>query len=76
MVTGVEQKNDIREGEKMGAYNQATFSINQYDKDGDTWDECVLVHVGTTILRFSNVNQLDTFINRLQGISKEIKEEY
>lgn len=58
----------------MSVYNQATYSINQYDKDGDAWDECILVHVGTTILRFSSMNQLDVFIKQLQGISKQIKE--
>ncbi|RNB59477.1 hypothetical protein EDM57_04870 [Brevibacillus gelatini] len=60
----------------MSVYSDATFSVNQYDKDGDVVDECVLVHIGTTILRFSTVSQLDVFIERLQTISSEIKGSY
>lgn len=60
----------------LSVYSDATFSVNQYDQDGDVVDECVLVHVGTTILRFSTTKQLDDFVVQLQKISKEIKENY
>lgn len=60
----------------MNVYRNATFSVNQYDSDGDIVDECVLVHVGTTILRFSTVAEVDAFIKRLEKISSEIKANY
>ena len=39
-----------------------SFSINMYDKDGDEFDNCVLVHCGpTTILRFENTEEMEKF---------------
>ncbi|GIO36905.1 hypothetical protein J41TS12_17660 [Paenibacillus antibioticophila] len=60
----------------MSVYSEASFSVNQYDNDGDVVDECILVHVGDTILRFSTISQLDGFAERLQSLSKEIKKNY
>jgi hypothetical protein len=60
----------------MSVYRNATFSVNQYDSDGDVVDDCVLVHLDATILKFSGVKQLDGFIEQLNKISKEIKEHY
>lgn len=60
----------------MSVYSEASFSVNQYDNDGDIVDECILVHMGNTILRFSTVNQLDSFAERLKSLSKEIKKNY
>jgi hypothetical protein len=60
----------------MSAYRNATFSVNQYDSDGDIVEECVLVHVGTTILRFTSVAEVDVFIKQLEKISSEIKANY
>lgn len=57
----------------MSVYSNATFSVNSYDKDGDLLEENVQVHLGSTILNFSNVKQIDNFIERLQEISKEAK---
>ena len=60
----------------MDAYKNASFSVNHYDQDGDIVDECVLIHIGTTILQLSTVSHLDSFIEQLQTISKEIKQNY
>lgn len=60
----------------MSVYRDATFSVNQYDKDGDLVDDCIMVYVGTAILRFTTVKQLDVFVEQLQKISSEIKENY
>jgi hypothetical protein len=60
----------------MSVYSNVTFSVNHYDSDGDVIDDCVLVHLDTTILKFSGVKQLDVFIEQLHSISKEIKENY
>jgi hypothetical protein len=60
----------------MSIYRNVSFSVNQYDSDGDITDDCVLLHLDTTILKLSNVKQLDVFIEQLQAISKEIKENY
>jgi hypothetical protein len=61
---------------KMSVYQNATFSVNHYDYEGDLIDDCVLIHLDSTILKFSSVKQLDVFIEQLQKISKEIKDNY
>jgi hypothetical protein len=60
----------------MSVYSNARFSVNQYDHDGNLIDDCIMVHLDTTVLKFSGVKQLDVFIGQLQNISKEIKENY
>lgn len=50
------------------------FSVNQYDRDGDKFDDCILIHIGqTTILRFGSFAEYEMFINQLQGMKEEIK---
>lgn len=56
------------------SYKNAAFSINQYDADGDMIEECILIHIGTTILQMTDIQQLDAFIEQLQQISAEIKQ--
>ena len=60
----------------MSVYKDATFSVNHYDKDGDLVDDCIMVHIGRTILQFSTVTELDGFIKRLEKLSKEVKQNY
>ena len=51
------------------------FSINLYDMDGCSYDDCILVHVGdTTILKFKDTRELEEFANQILGSLKEIKE--
>jgi hypothetical protein len=60
----------------MSVYQNASFSVDQYDRDGDIVEEGVFVHLGATILQFSGVKQLDGFIEKLKKISNEVKENY
>lgn len=60
----------------MSVYSDATYIVNSYDEDGDIIDECVQIHLGATVLVFSNIKQVDVFIERLQKISEEIKKNY
>jgi hypothetical protein len=51
-----------------------TFSINQHDEEGSSFDDCVLIHFGKhTILRFDNSEQLKQFGKDILGIYVEIK---
>lgn len=53
---------------------KATYSINLYDIDGDVWDECVLIHVGDTILRFDSVAKVEELIASMQRCVEQIKD--
>lgn len=51
------------------------WSLNLHDRDGDVYEECVLVHVGEdTILKFKSVEELDAFADKIKGSIREIKE--
>ena len=51
------------------------WSLNLHDRDGDVYDECLLVHVGEdTILKFTSVEELDAFADKIKGSIREIKE--
>lgn len=54
-----------------------SFSINQYDRDGDLFDKCVLGHFDSnTILRFENLKEMEILIEKMQSAVAEIKENY
>ncbi len=56
---------------------EIAYSINQYDKDGDKHDDCVIIHINDTfLLRLSDVSELELFIKKLQNIKNEINETY
>lgn len=53
------------------------FSINQHDKDGYKYDDCVILHFNDIfLLRLSDVKQLEDVIEQLQNIKKEVVENY
>jgi hypothetical protein len=50
------------------------FSINQYDKDGDAIDECILLHIGDdVILRLNGKEELDSLIEQLKNCQRQIE---
>lgn len=53
---------------------KATFSINLYDKDGDIYKNCILIHLDKTIIVLKDKTELDKLIKDLQKIKKEINE--
>ncbi len=53
------------------------FSINQHDKDGDKFDDCLLLHFNDTfLLRLADVKELEEVIKQLQTIKNEVVENY
>lgn len=53
------------------------FSIDMHDKDGDKFDDCLLLHFNDTfLLRLADVKELDEVIKKLQDIKKEVVENY
>ncbi|MCP1159318.1 hypothetical protein [Bacillus infantis] len=61
----------------MSKFKEVTFSINEYDYEGDSFDDCIKIHIDETFtLRFDDIKKLDEFINKLSGISNEIRENW
>lgn len=53
------------------------FSIDMHDKDGDKFDDCLLLHFNDTfLLRLADVKELDEVIKKLQDIKTEVVENY
>jgi hypothetical protein len=53
-----------------------SFSINNYDKDGDLHDICINLHFNWGTIRLKDIEAVDSLIRDLTNISKEIKETY
>ena len=60
----------------MSVYDQATFQVNEHDEEGEVTEEAFLVHLGHVTLKFSSVQEMDRFADRIKKISTEIKENY
>lgn len=53
------------------------FSINMHDKDGDKFDDCLLLHINDTfLLRVADVKELNEIIKKLQDIRTEVVDNY
>ena len=51
-----------------------TFSINQYDRDGDIIDSGVFIHVGDiTTIKFENSEELEKFCLHVLSSLQEIR---
>jgi len=49
------------------------FSIDMHDKDGDKFDDCILLYFNDiSILRLADLNDLDNLIHQLGNIRNEI----
>ncbi len=55
---------------------RVTFSVDLHDRDGDAYEECLLLHVGESTIIKLKKNGLNDFINSLKIIQKELKENY
>lgn len=55
-----------------------TFSTNLYDFEGDKFKDGIVLHFEKTgfMLIVKNLDELNSMINNLQKISKEISETY
>jgi hypothetical protein len=50
-----------------------TFSINQHDKDGDSFDECILLHINESlILRLNNMEEFIDLIKQLDQMKEQL----
>ena len=53
------------------------FSVDMHDKDGDKFNDCLLLHFNDTfLLRLADVKELDEVIKKLQDIKTEVVENY
>lgn len=53
---------------------QVKFSVNQYDSDGDCFDECVLLQLDNGILlRFNGIEELKEFVDKTNKCIAEIE---
>ena len=51
-----------------------TFSINEYDRDGDCNEEAIFLHIGDHVrLRVKNIEELTEFRDNINSIIEEIK---
>jgi len=51
-----------------------TFSVNQYDKDGDIVDRGIFVDIGdVTTIKFQNSDELEKFCLRILSSLPEIR---
>lgn len=54
---------------------QYSFSVNLYDRDGDKFDDSILVHVGEdTIIKFGDVGELEKFAYDILASLSEIRD--
>lgn len=52
-----------------------SWATNLYDKDGDAYEDCILVFAGeTAILKFKNVEDLEFFAKEILRSIPEIKD--
>lgn len=51
------------------------FSINLHDKDGDVFEQGILLHLNNgTIITFNTLDEYKDFINQMQSVIPEIEE--
>ena len=51
------------------------FCINDYDKEGDVFEECIKLYCNdTTILVFKDITELMDFGKKILSMEKEIRE--
>lgn len=53
------------------------FSIDMHDKDGDKFDDCLMLHFNDTfLLRLADLKDLDNLIKQLSNIREEVSLNY
>jgi hypothetical protein len=58
-------------------FQYCSYSINDYDKDGDETEEGIYLHFGPVRIQVAeNLIGFDQFIKHLQSIKSEIEENY
>jgi hypothetical protein len=51
------------------------FSVNRYDKDGDSYEEGIYLHFGEIAVRVAEtIEEYEAIVERLKGMTKEIRE--
>lgn len=52
-----------------------SYAYHLYDKDGDKYEDCLLVFIGdNTIIKFKDSIELEQFTHRILSSIKEIRE--
>ena len=58
-------------------FTDVCFSINDYDQDGDCHDSGIFLHFGDTRIKAANnMAEFEGFIEHLESMRDEIKENY
>jgi hypothetical protein len=53
------------------------FSVDLHDKDGDVYDNCIVLHLGDmTMIRINDVKELEQMIIDLGDIRTELVDNY
>lgn len=58
----------------MSEHINPCFSVNMYDSDGDVVEECVFLHMGNTVLKFKDSNELEAFADNIKKMLPELRE--
>lgn len=57
--------------------SKITFIKNIYDRDGDVYDDCILLLLSdVNILKVKDTKEIKSIIKRLEMIVKEVDENY
>jgi hypothetical protein len=56
--------------------SKITFSVNDYDQDGDISERGIYLHFDETRIRIGNLDCLNLFKNKIDRMIKEISENY
>ena len=51
-----------------------TYSLNQYDEDGNIFDKCILLFFGDFVMRFDDIEHLKCFRDEVEACAQEIEE--
>jgi hypothetical protein len=55
---------------------KVSWSINEYDSDGDCYEQCVKLHLNDTIiLTFKSVDELMDLADTIRGFRREMMEQ-
>lgn len=62
---------------KKWTMHKVTFSVHNYDSDGDIQEPGIYLHFGDTRVKVAeNLEEFGAFIQRLKDMSTEIEENY
>lgn len=68
---------NVNHRERINAKLKVGFSINLYDSEGDSFNDCIVLHIGDNLLlKLDNAKELELFIANLVYLRDEMKLNY